>query len=83
MRIEGQILGFDEYMNLVLDEAEEVRFGAVWFGIGSGMVWHGMVWFGGMVWRGTVWYGMAWQYVVLYGIWYSMVWCGVVLYGTV
>lgn len=26
MRIEGQILGFDEYMNLVLDEAEEVRF---------------------------------------------------------
>lgn len=23
MRIEGQILGFDEYMNLVLDEAEE------------------------------------------------------------
>ncbi|CAN0399823.1 unnamed protein product, partial [Ectocarpus sp. 12 AP-2014] len=24
MRIEGQILGFDEYMNLVLDEAEEV-----------------------------------------------------------
>ncbi|CAN0412589.1 unnamed protein product, partial [Pylaiella littoralis] len=25
MRIEGQILGFDEYMNLVLDEAEEVR----------------------------------------------------------
>ena len=26
MRIEGQILGFDEYMNLVLDEAEEVRW---------------------------------------------------------
>ncbi|CAM9191268.1 unnamed protein product [Laminaria digitata] len=25
MRIEGQILGFDEYMNLVLDEAEEVH----------------------------------------------------------
>ncbi|CAM9481710.1 unnamed protein product [Sphacelaria rigidula] len=25
MRIEGQILGFDEYMNLVLDEAEEVK----------------------------------------------------------
>lgn len=27
MRIEGQILGFDEYMNLVLDEAEEVKRG--------------------------------------------------------
>lgn len=27
MRIEGQILGFDEYMNLVLDEAEEVSRG--------------------------------------------------------
>lgn len=24
MRIEGVILGFDEYMNIVLDEAEEV-----------------------------------------------------------
>lgn len=24
MRIEGRIIGFDEYMNLVLDEAEEV-----------------------------------------------------------
>jgi small nuclear ribonucleoprotein E len=24
MRIEGQIIGFDEYMNLVLDQAEEV-----------------------------------------------------------
>eukprot|EP01134_Creolimax_fragrantissima_P001573 CFRG1573T1 len=24
MKIEGQLLGFDEYMNLVLDEAEEV-----------------------------------------------------------
>lgn len=24
MRIEGIILGFDEYMNIVLDEAEEV-----------------------------------------------------------
>ncbi|KNC82959.1 small nuclear ribonucleoprotein E [Sphaeroforma arctica JP610] len=24
MRIEGQLMGFDEYMNLVLDEAEEV-----------------------------------------------------------
>ena len=24
-RIEGQIIGFDEYMNLVLDEAEEVN----------------------------------------------------------
>ncbi|CAD7699274.1 unnamed protein product [Ostreobium quekettii] len=24
MRIEGKIIGFDEYMNLVLDEAEEV-----------------------------------------------------------
>mmetsp|Transcript_252 Transcript_252/g.754 ORF Transcript_252/g.754 Transcript_252/m.754 type:complete len:94 (+) Transcript_252:91-372(+) len=24
MRIEGKIVGFDEYMNLVLDEAEEV-----------------------------------------------------------
>ncbi len=24
MRIEGHIIGFDEYMNLVLDEAEEV-----------------------------------------------------------
>eukprot|EP00795_Rhopilema_esculentum_P005291 gene5291-450_t len=23
MRIEGHIIGFDEYMNLVLDEAEE------------------------------------------------------------
>jgi len=25
MRIEGHIVGFDEYMNLVLDEAEEVN----------------------------------------------------------
>ncbi|KAK1571670.1 hypothetical protein Q3G72_021032 [Acer saccharum] len=25
MRIEGRIIGFDEYMNLVLDEAEEVN----------------------------------------------------------
>lgn len=25
MRIEGLIIGFDEYMNLVLDEAEEVH----------------------------------------------------------
>jgi small nuclear ribonucleoprotein E len=24
LRIEGKIVGFDEYMNLVLDEAEEV-----------------------------------------------------------
>jgi len=24
LRIEGKIIGFDEYMNLVLDEAEEV-----------------------------------------------------------
>jgi small nuclear ribonucleoprotein E len=24
MRIEGRIIGFDEYMNLVLDEAEEI-----------------------------------------------------------
>jgi len=24
MRIEGVILGFDEYMNLVLDDAEEI-----------------------------------------------------------
>ncbi|SAL95811.1 hypothetical protein [Absidia glauca] len=24
MRIEGQIIGFDEFMNLVLDQAEEV-----------------------------------------------------------
>jgi len=24
MRIEGKIIGFDEYMNLVLDEAEEI-----------------------------------------------------------
>ncbi|KAA6422914.1 MAG: small nuclear ribonucleo E, partial [Trebouxia sp. A1-2] len=24
LRIEGRIIGFDEYMNLVLDEAEEV-----------------------------------------------------------
>ncbi|EXB39658.1 hypothetical protein L484_017131 [Morus notabilis] len=25
MRIEGRIIGFDEYMNLVLDDAEEVN----------------------------------------------------------
>jgi len=25
LRIEGKILGFDEYMNLVLDEADEIR----------------------------------------------------------
>ena len=25
LRIEGRIIGFDEYMNLVLDEAEEVH----------------------------------------------------------
>jgi small nuclear ribonucleoprotein E len=25
MRIEGKILGFDEYMNVVLDDAEEIR----------------------------------------------------------
>jgi small nuclear ribonucleoprotein E len=25
MRIEGKILGFDEFMNLVLDDAEEIR----------------------------------------------------------
>ena len=25
-RIEGQIIGFDEYMNLVLDEAEEINY---------------------------------------------------------
>ena len=24
MRIEGRIIGFDEYMNLVLDDAEEI-----------------------------------------------------------
>lgn len=28
MRIEGKIIGFDEYMNVVLDEAEEVRIKA-------------------------------------------------------
>ena len=28
MRIEGKILGFDEYMNVVLDEAEEIRLKA-------------------------------------------------------
>lgn len=28
LRIEGKILGFDEYMNLVLDEAEEIRLKA-------------------------------------------------------
>ena len=25
LRVEGQIIGFDEYMNLVLDDAEEVH----------------------------------------------------------
>ena len=25
LRIEGKILGFDEYMNIVLDDAEELR----------------------------------------------------------
>ena len=25
LRLEGQIIGFDEYMNLVLDDAEEVH----------------------------------------------------------
>jgi small nuclear ribonucleoprotein E len=28
LRIEGKILGFDEYMNVVLDEAEEIRLKA-------------------------------------------------------
>ena len=28
-RIEGHIIGFDEYMNLVMDGAEEVSFSAV------------------------------------------------------
>ena len=28
LRIEGHIIGFDEYMNLVLDEAEEVHLKA-------------------------------------------------------
>lgn len=28
LRIEGKILGFDEYMNIVLDEAEEIRLKA-------------------------------------------------------
>ncbi len=28
LRIEGKILGFDEFMNLVLDEAEEIRMKA-------------------------------------------------------
>ena len=28
MRIEGKILGFDEFMNVVLDEAEEIRLKA-------------------------------------------------------
>ncbi len=28
LRIEGKILGFDEFMNLVLDEAEEIRLKA-------------------------------------------------------
>ena len=28
LRIEGKILGFDEFMNLVLDEAEEIRIKA-------------------------------------------------------
>ncbi len=28
LRIEGKILGFDEYMNLVLDDAEEIRLKA-------------------------------------------------------
>jgi small nuclear ribonucleoprotein E len=27
MQIEGQIIGFDEYMNLVLDNAEEISKG--------------------------------------------------------
>jgi small nuclear ribonucleoprotein E len=26
LRIEGRIIGFDEYMNLVLDDAHEVSF---------------------------------------------------------
>ena len=42
MRIEGQILGFDEYMNLVLDEAEEVRTNLIWLDV----VWFGLVWCG-------------------------------------
>ncbi|KAF8334080.1 uncharacterized protein EI90DRAFT_3050911 [Cantharellus anzutake] len=29
MRIEGRIVGFDEFMNLVIDEAEEVFVGKV------------------------------------------------------
>ena len=28
LRIEGKIIGFDEYMNVVLDDAEEVRLKA-------------------------------------------------------
>ncbi|CAJ0569967.1 unnamed protein product, partial [Mesorhabditis spiculigera] len=28
-RIEGYILGFDEYMNIVVDEAEEVNIGRI------------------------------------------------------
>ena len=28
MRIEGKILGFDEFMNVVLDEADEVKLKA-------------------------------------------------------
>ena len=32
MRIEGQLCGFDEYMNLVLDDAEEVRMSRVSMG---------------------------------------------------
>ena len=55
MRIEGQILGFDEYMNLVLDEAEEVRFSWVWYGlVWYGMVWYGVAWCGVVVWCGVV-----------------------------
>lgn len=77
MRIEGQILGFDEYMNLVLDEAEEVRFCTVYFGVaesGFGVVWHGLAWYCmvpgacyGMVWYGVVWFDTVRYRVVLYG----------------
>ena len=35
LRLEGQIIGFDEYMNLVLDDAEEVNFGYFFLTNGS------------------------------------------------
>ncbi|CAD6341417.1 unnamed protein product [Miscanthus lutarioriparius] len=65
LRIEGRIIGFDEYMNLVLDDAEEINvqektLGNHWAGYSS--KWQVKVLMAGMM------FGARLEYVTLYSI---------------